>query len=300
MTAAPAPRVVFGMPAYGRADALPRTLESLLAQTVRDFAIVIVDDAPSPEVAAIVARYAAIDARVTYEPNATRLGMVGNWRHAFSRARALHPGSEYFAWVSDHDVWHPRWLEALLPALEADDDVVMAYPHAVRLLPQARRRFEGTFDTGGTADRSDRLRGTMTQMTAGNAIYGLFRIDALKRVGVFRPVLLPDRLVLSALSLLGTFRHVDEMLWYREASSLFTYDRQRATLFGGRAPLYTWLPVDLQHLALLIWDFAVRGQGRPAFGRLAGLGHALAFFWYSVSRREARWRETIVRATQHS
>ena len=38
------PRVIFGMPAYNRPDALPQTLESLLSQTFTEFAIVIVDD----------------------------------------------------------------------------------------------------------------------------------------------------------------------------------------------------------------------------------------------------------------
>jgi glycosyltransferase involved in cell wall biosynthesis len=52
------PRTVFGMPAYNRPDALPRVIESLLSQTSQDFAIVIVDDAPSDKVREIVDSYA--------------------------------------------------------------------------------------------------------------------------------------------------------------------------------------------------------------------------------------------------
>ena len=51
------PRVLFGMAAYNRPDALPQTLESLLSQTFTDFAIVIVDDRPTPDVRAIVESY---------------------------------------------------------------------------------------------------------------------------------------------------------------------------------------------------------------------------------------------------
>ena len=57
-----------------------------------------------------------------------RLGMVGNWRKTFRRARKTYPASPYFAWVSDHDVWHPRWLGKLVHTLDADPGVVMAYP----------------------------------------------------------------------------------------------------------------------------------------------------------------------------
>ena len=96
------PRTVLGMPAYNRPDTLPRVLESLLSQTSRDFALVIVDDAPSPRVREIVDSYAGYGVQITYEPNPVRLGMIGNWRKAFTRARELYPNSEYFAWVSDH------------------------------------------------------------------------------------------------------------------------------------------------------------------------------------------------------
>src|SRR5687767_2549851 len=105
----PSPRVVFGMPAYGRPDALARTLESLLSQTNPDFALVIVDDKPHPEVKAIVDAYAAADPRITYAANPNRLGMIGNWHKAFAHSRSLYPSAEFFAWVSDHDMWHPRW-----------------------------------------------------------------------------------------------------------------------------------------------------------------------------------------------
>jgi len=293
---AAAPRVVFGVPAYNRPEALARTLESLLAQTDRDLAVVIVDDGPSPAVRAIVDSYAASDPRVSYEANPARLGMVANWQRAFARSRELFPSSPYFAWASDHDVWHPRWLEALVPALDDDPSIVMAYPHAVRMYPQERRRIDGTFDTASDTRPARRLYGSLNGLTAGNAIYGLFRASALERAGGFRAVLLPDRLLLSALSLLGGFRHVPEMLWYREASRDFSYQRQRDTFFAGRTPLHTYLPADVQHTAVLAWTFGVRGAGRPAFGRLAGLGYAAAFFWYSLRRERARWRMTLERA----
>jgi glycosyltransferase involved in cell wall biosynthesis len=282
------PRVVFGMPAYNRPDAIARTLESLLSQSCDDLAVVVVDDGSSAEARAVVESYAAHDPRLIYEPNRARLGMVGNWRLAFERARALFPHSEYFAWASDHDVWHPRWLETLVAVLDADPHAVLAYPHCLRMYPHDRRLIHGSFDTAGVAAPGPRLKGTIVQLAAGNAIYGLFRAAALAQAGVFRPVLLPDRQVLSELSLLGEFRQVPDVLWYREASAAFSHTRQRQTFFAGRAPLHTWLPAGLQHAALLLWDFAVRGRGRPACGRLAAAWYAAALWWYSSARTRLR------------
>ena len=279
------PRVVFGMPAYNRPDTLARVLESLLSQTYDDFAIVITDDCPSPEVQAIVDTYSAIRPVITYEPNPVRLGMIGNWRKAFDRSRELHPGSEYFAWVSDHDIWHPRWLEVLVRVLDEDPRVVLAYPQMQRVFTtEQRRAVVRLFDTAGITSPAQRLRVAATEMTAGNCIYGLVRASALAQAGVFRPVLMPDRQVLSELSLLGEFRHVPEILWYREVAGAFSFTRQRRMFFPDRIPLHTYLPANIQHFGVLLWDLGVHGRGRPAFGRLAGAGYAWLQLYYSTKR----------------
>ena len=290
-------RAVFGMPAYHRPEALARVLESLLSQTLPAFAIVIVDDRPTPEVRAIVDTYAALHPRISYEPNPVRLGMIGNWHKAFTRARELYPESEFFAWVSDHDMWHPRWLEVLAGALDAHPGAVMAYPQMQRVFPTERRPVERLFSTAGVATPLARLRAATSQMTAGNCIYGLFRARALEQVGVFRGVLMPDREVLLALCALGEFVHVPQMLWYREVAGVFSYSRQRQMFFPDRVPLHTYLPANVQHCALLFWDFAVRGRGRPAIGRAAGAVYAVMQLLYSVlretMREDADWRVAL-------
>lgn len=300
MTAAQTPRTVFGLAAYNRPEALAQTIESLLGQTRDDFAIVVVDDRPTPEVASVVERYARRDRRISYEANSVRLGMIGNWRKAFERARALYPHSEYFAWASDHDVWHPRWLEVLAGVLDRHPQVVVAHPQVMRIFPKYRKLITRPFDTFDLTRPVARIRATTSgRITAGNWIYGLFRASAMAQVGVFHPVLMPDRLLLLELALLGQFRQVPEYLWYREASGSFSFGRQRQMLFAGRVPLHTYLPGPLQHFGVLAWHFGVQGRGRPAVGRLEGVWCAAAQLWWA-SRREllrddSRWREALRR-----
>lgn len=290
----PEVRVVLGMPAYSRPDTLPRTLESLFSQTFRDFALVIVDDRPSPETSAVVETYAREQPHVHYEANRVRLGMIGNWRTVFQRSRELYPRARYFAWVSDHDLWHARWLQELVAVLDAHPDVVLAHPEYLRMLPQRSEIARKEFDTFGVTARSERLRKSARYMLAGNMIYGLMRAEALEAAGVFRPVLTPDRQVLLALSLFGQFRQVPEVLWYREILRRFDVERQREAFFPDGAPFYVYLPSHVQHCATLLWDFAVLGRGRPAFGRLAGLGYAAIQLWCSCVRQlaqpKAPWR----------
>lgn len=275
------------MPAYNRPDKLPETLESLLAQTYDRFALVIVDDHPSPEVRAVIEAYAAQDPRIRYEPNPARLGMVGNWRKAFERGRALFPGAEYFAWVSDHDMWHPRWLETLVGVMDAEPHAVVAYPRTIRVYPNHRRREPPPLDTTGVAAPGDRLR-LAVNMTAGSCIYGLIRVDALERTGVFRPVLMPDRLQLVALSILGHLRLVPEPLWYREVAGGFSLGRQRRMLFPDRSPWHTHLPVSVQHTAVLFWDLVVQRTGGAAVGRFAGFRYVVRYSWHAAGRAWSR------------
>ena len=291
-----APRVVLGMPAYDRPDTLARALESLLSQTFEAFALVITDDAPSPRVRAIVEPYASEFPQITYEPNATRLGMIGNWRRVFQRGRQLYPESQYFAWVSDHDVWHARWLETLVEVLDRHPDVVLAYPLHLQIAVGGVRLSakEKTFETFGIADRGERLRRSARYMLSGDMIYGVVRARALEAAGVFRRVITPDRQVLLALALYGQFRQVPEVLWYREFLRRFDIGRQRKAFFPDGVPIHAYMPPHLQHLATLLWDFAIRGRGRPAFGRIAGLRYAASQFWWScvrdIVRPKSEWR----------
>jgi glycosyltransferase involved in cell wall biosynthesis len=296
------PRVVLGMPSYRRPDALPRTLESLLSQRFRDFALVILEDGRSElsqEVARRVASYQRDDPRVSYEQNDRRVGMVENWRRVFARARQRYPRAPYFAWVSDHDVWHARWLEEMVAVLDREPDVVLAYSQNLRMHADGVKVDDKVFETAGMSDPAARLRKSGRFLLAGNLIYGLMRADALAAAGVFRRVIAPDRQVLLAMSLFGQVRQVPEVLWYREFVQTFSAERQRRAFFPDGAPPYVHLPWYVQHAATLFWDLAVRGRARPGIGRLAGARYAgIQFretFMRVLTAPRSDWREAMAR-----
>jgi glycosyltransferase involved in cell wall biosynthesis len=268
------PRVIIGSLLFNHADHFREALESILCQTFTDFALVLVDDGSSDTTPEIAREYAARDRRVSYSRNAERLGMTENSRRAFETARQRHPEAEYFAWTSDHDLWHPRWLQQLVDALDANRDVVLAYPLNRRIDPNGAlmKRKPWTFDTFGVNDRWARLRAGIYQMRAGNMVYGLYRVDALARAGVYRRIVIPDRLLMAELSLYGQFKQVPEVLWLRRwYGRVFSLERQRASFFPGRRPLYSYCPWWLAHSVSLVHTLTIRGKGRPDVSRGAGL-----------------------------
>lgn len=238
------PRVVLGMPVYNGSRHLPEAMDSILHQTFDDFALVVVDDASidgSPE---LVERYAALDPRVHRHVNRERLGMIANWRRCFELARQRFPEFELFAWVSDHDSWHPRWLEVLVRELDTYPEAVLAYPRALRLIGDREDRPDwrpwlrdaARFDTGALTGVR-RVRAARRGMFAGSMVYGLYRAADLERCGVFRAYLEPDRLLLLELATRGAFRQAPETLYYRRRTGgKPTRERQRVTLFPGRPP----------------------------------------------------------------
>ena len=271
------PRVILGSPLFNHAAHFREAIESVLNQTFTDFALVLVDDESTDETPHVAREYEALDSRVWYCRNDRRLGLIDNSRKALAVARARHPEADYFAWVSDHDLWHPRWLQALVDTLDANPGVVLAYPLNRRIGPSGEllKRLPWRFDTFGVASPWTRLRVGIRQMRAGNMVYGLYRIDVLERAGVYRKVVIPDRLLFAELSLSGQFKQVSQVLWFRRwYGRVFSLERQRASFFVSQRPLYAYVPWWLSHTASLFWTFSIRGDGRPGVSRAAGIGIA--------------------------
>jgi hypothetical protein len=109
-------------------------------------------------------------------------------------------------------------------------------------------------------------------MVAGDLVYGLFRAAALRGRPFYRPVLVPDRLLLSELALAGAFAQAGELLWHRRFVGLADLDRQRRAFWpDGGAPAVTRLPWWLQHPLA-----AARAGGRLGFAaELLAAGAAL-------------------------
>jgi glycosyltransferase involved in cell wall biosynthesis len=292
------PRVVIGIPLYNHEAKLPEALSTLLAQSFGDFAIVACDDQSSDATPRIVQDFAARDSRIRYVRNDERLGYVGNANRCFRLARELYPDAEYFAWGSDHDAWHPRWLSVLVRELDQDPEAVMAFS-ATFIMDEdgttvSRKDLRYTPNAG--EDRLRRFRSVFFGLPMGNAIYGLFRAGALERTPLLRPHVLPDRLLLAELSLVGPARTTREFLFYRRYRSLFSKGRQVRASFPHGAPLYVHLPWWLAHAGALYRSYALRPAENGLLTRQEGLQVALRYPLYGMAIELRRLRRQIATA----
>lgn len=100
------------VPAYNVEDYLPRCLDSLLAQTFRDFELILVDDGSTDTTGAICDRYRETDARV-------RVLHQANAGVSAARNRALEIASgEFYVFMDADDTVDPTYLERLYTGMQ--------------------------------------------------------------------------------------------------------------------------------------------------------------------------------------
>jgi glycosyltransferase involved in cell wall biosynthesis len=204
------PRVSIGLPVYNGENYLAETLDSLLAQTYRDFELIISDNASTDRTEAICRQYTAGDPRIRYERNAENIGAAANYNRAFDLARG-----DYFKWAAHDDLLAPTYLERCVAVLDRDPDVVLAYTQAkaiddkgevVKIYP-GKRFFN-------SPDPRRRFYEFVLDPHPVVAVFGLMRREVLGRTRLIGKYAGSDRPLLSELSLLGRFHEVPEHLFF--------------------------------------------------------------------------------------
>lgn len=110
-----APRVTVFIPTHNRADLLPESIESVLAQGFGDLALVVADNASTDETAEVVASFA--DERIRYDRRPENLGIFGNFDAALRSA-----ATEYCVLLGDDDLLEPTFLAETVRVLDDHAD----------------------------------------------------------------------------------------------------------------------------------------------------------------------------------
>ena len=111
----PAPLVSVLLTVYNRERYLAESIESVLAQTIGNFELIIVDDHSTDGSVEIARRYARIDSRVRLVTNDRNFGQFSNRNHAASFATA-----PFLKFHDSDDVMYPHCLAVMLPPLERE------------------------------------------------------------------------------------------------------------------------------------------------------------------------------------
>lgn len=121
------------MPAYNASKYIRETLDSLLAQTYKDFEIIVVDDGSTDDTVQIVEEYVKKDDRVR---------LIKNEHGGVSVARNTGVEAAKYPWVAimdSDDIAMPNRLERQLEEATKDPEVVLWASHVLNIGPNGEK-----------------------------------------------------------------------------------------------------------------------------------------------------------------
>jgi glycosyltransferase involved in cell wall biosynthesis len=254
------PKISVCVPVFNGERYLAQLLDSVLAQSFRDFEFLISDNCSTDRTRELCLAYAGRDARIVYSRNERNIGANANSELLVHKARG-----DYWVLFGHDDVIQPTFLEKCLVELEKDPALVLCHaltefigpdgePVKVEFraasehaTPGQRYEFRHYSHVAEEDDPVQRFRPFGRDVYFGDHHYGLTRRSCLLKTRLFEPYYGSDTVMLAELALMGRFKTIDEVLFlrriHRESSFYLTAEEQQ--------------------------EFAAPGQRRRAPGRLS-------------------------------
>lgn len=109
-------RITVLMPAYNVGAYIKEAIESVLAQTFKDFTLLVIDDCSTDNTAEVVHSFS--DPRIRYEKNEHNLGLAENLNRGLELS-----DTELCARMDGDDIAEPNWLETGVKILDTHPEV---------------------------------------------------------------------------------------------------------------------------------------------------------------------------------
>jgi len=236
------PKVSIGLPVYNGEKYLAQALDSVLAQTFQDFEVILSDNASTDGTAEICQRYAAKDARIRYNRNATNIGGGNNENLTVE----LSTG-DYFCWLGHDDYYAPEFLEQCVAALDRDPQIVHCYAQIVAIDEQGNHKSVTSRNHAKSPHAYQRFITIACARDFCEESNGMTRASVLKRTLRVVNYTASDRTLLAEISLHGRFHDVPLPLFFKRFHEGNVYIDWRARMawydpnMGGRIVFPFWM-----------------------------------------------------------
>lgn len=211
------PRVSLAMPVYNGENYIEEALASILAQDFGDFELIITDNASTDRTEEICRTNASVDSRIRYHRHERNLGAAPNYNSGYELATG-----EYLKWCAHDDNLSANYLSECVKALDADPEASLAFgrtecidedSNPIETVGAAIPSLDG-LDAAERFGKVIRFSGTCFE------IFGLYRMDMLRRTTLHRLYYGSDRGLLAEVALLGKYVLCENAVFYnREHAS---------------------------------------------------------------------------------
>ena len=135
----PEPLVSVIIPTYNRQHYLKQAIESAIGQKYQNIEIIVSDDCSPESPQALIDSFQ--DSRIKFYRNPKNLGICQNVVNGFKQARG-----KYVASLNDDDMWNEDFLTTLVPPLEANPDLALAFSDYYIIDPEGKINHPATED----------------------------------------------------------------------------------------------------------------------------------------------------------
>lgn len=116
------PTVSICLPVYNGQKYLKDAIDSILAQSYRDFELIISDNCSTDKTQDICREFASRDKRVRYFRQTENIGIFPNVEYLIGKAEGI-----YFMLIGDDDIYDKNFISLLIPLFDKDDNIGIVY-----------------------------------------------------------------------------------------------------------------------------------------------------------------------------
>jgi len=201
------------MPVFNGEKYLKEALDSILAQTYRDFELIISDNASTDRTQQICREYATKDSRIRYYRNEKNLGAPRNFNRVFRLS-----SSELFKWAAYDDVHAPEFLQKCVSVLNKDPSVVLCHSKTGRI--DQNGHFSGNIDRRmfnaiGSWKPHERFGDLINISYPKGIVYGVGRASSFKKTPLLGSYIGADRNLVAEIGLMGRIIEIPDYLFFR-------------------------------------------------------------------------------------
>jgi glycosyltransferase involved in cell wall biosynthesis len=278
--------ISLGLPVYNGEAYIRDCIESILAQTFRDFELVISDNASTDSTPQICREFAERDRRIRVITQERNIGAANNFNLLFHETQG-----EFFKWCAHDDLLHPDFLKVTFEHLRQDPVAVLCHSYTVIFTDDGEA--DELFMPELVMDRlapAQRLNEVMVRGQRCYEVFGLIRRSALRKSGLIGNHTGGDNVLLFQLALQGTFAIVPEPLF-----RLRRHARQSTTLLYNSQGYHEWFTGRVRRISFPEWLLLHRAWmtpseiGLPFSDRIACYRALMSETW----RFRARLRQNI-------
>ena len=110
------------LPVYNGAKYVGRAIDSILAQSYRDYEVIIVNDCSTDNTLEIIREYEKKDSRIKVYSNATNQKLPRTLNNGFKNATG-----QYYTWTSDDNTYHIDAIEKMVNILDDNPNIDLVY-----------------------------------------------------------------------------------------------------------------------------------------------------------------------------